>query len=92
MLRRVDLVKTDISEKRVASIFWVKRFYELGTALGVTIIIFSLKMDATRFSVMSALTNLARRHIPDEGILHSHRCEHLKSRRTVCEEYYFGGV
>jgi hypothetical protein len=37
MLRRVVLVRTDVSEERVFSIFKVKRMNELGTTLAVTI-------------------------------------------------------
>jgi hypothetical protein len=36
MSRRVDLVITDVSEERIASIIRVKRISELGTALAVT--------------------------------------------------------
>jgi hypothetical protein len=31
MWRRVALVRTDVSEERIASIIWVKRISELGT-------------------------------------------------------------
>jgi hypothetical protein len=50
MWRRVGLVRTDVSEERVASIFRVERY--------------------------------SRRYILEHGILHSHRCENLKSRNT----------
>jgi hypothetical protein len=36
MLRRVALVRTDISEERIASIIKVTRIGELGTTLAVT--------------------------------------------------------
>jgi hypothetical protein len=36
MLRRVALVRTDISEERIASILRVRRIGELGTTLAVT--------------------------------------------------------
>jgi hypothetical protein len=36
MLRRVDLVRTDVSEKRSASFIRVTRIGELGTTLAVT--------------------------------------------------------
>jgi hypothetical protein len=35
-------------------------------------------MEATCFSETSVLTIITRRHIPEDGILHSHRCENLK--------------
>jgi hypothetical protein len=36
MLRRVALVRTDVSEKRSSSLIWVTRTGELGTTLAVT--------------------------------------------------------
>jgi hypothetical protein len=60
MWRRVDLVWTDVSEERIASIFRVET---------------SVNKISTR------------RHIPEHGILHSHRRENLKSY-TVYEQYY----
>jgi demethoxyubiquinone hydroxylase (CLK1/Coq7/Cat5 family) len=36
MLRRVVLVRTDVSKERIASIIRVKRIGELGTTLAVT--------------------------------------------------------
>jgi hypothetical protein len=36
MLRRVALVRTDVSEERIASIIKEKRIIELGRALAVT--------------------------------------------------------
>jgi hypothetical protein len=39
----------------------------------------TLKMEAIRSSEMSANKMLTWRHIPEDGILHSHRRENLKS-------------
>jgi hypothetical protein len=36
MLSRVDLVRTDVSEERIASIMLLARLGELGTTLAVT--------------------------------------------------------
>jgi hypothetical protein len=39
----------------------------------------ALKMEAIRSSETSVHTRSTQRHIPEDGILHSHRCENLKS-------------
>jgi hypothetical protein len=39
----------------------------------------TLKMEAIRSSETSVHTRYTRRHIPEGSILHSHRCENLKS-------------
>jgi hypothetical protein len=40
---------------------------------------YTLKMEAIRSSETSVHTRSTRRHIPEDGILHSHRRENLKS-------------
>jgi hypothetical protein len=42
----------------------------------------TLKMEARLSSETSVHTRSTRRHIPEDGILHSHRCENLKSLKT----------
>jgi hypothetical protein len=39
----------------------------------------TLKMEAIRSSETSVNTRSTQRHIPEDDILHSHRCENLKS-------------
>jgi hypothetical protein len=39
----------------------------------------TLKKEAIRSSETSVYIRSSRRHIPDDGILHSHRCKNLKS-------------
>jgi hypothetical protein len=68
MLRRVPLVRTDVSDKLSASFIRVTRIGEIGTTLAVT--------SNRRTSV---LTRATRRNIPEDAILHSHRRENLKS-------------
>jgi heme O synthase-like polyprenyltransferase len=94
MLRRVALVRTDVSEELSASIISVRRICELGTTLAVTSarlllvasnvvpsspILVTLMMEALRYSKTSVLTRSTRRNITEVGILHSHRRENLKS-------------
>jgi hypothetical protein len=42
-------------------------------------ILITLTMEALRFSETSVLTTATRRHIQEDGILHSHRHGDLKS-------------
>jgi hypothetical protein len=43
----------------------------------------TLKMEAIRSSETSVHRSSIQRHIPEDGILHSHRCENLKSYRDL---------
>jgi hypothetical protein len=76
MLRRVALVRTDVSEERSASFIRVTGIGELGTTLAVTS---TLMKEAIRSSETSILTTATRRNIPEGAILHSHRRKNLKS-------------
>jgi hypothetical protein len=71
MWRRVDLVWTDVSEKRIASIF---RLQSAATcSLWVLACWFStLNMEAIKSSETSVHTRSTRRHIPEDGILQGH--------------------
>jgi hypothetical protein len=61
MLRSLALVRTDVSEERIA---FITRIGELGTTL----------------AIISNRSKLRRHAIQlRHGILHSHRCEELKS-------------
>jgi hypothetical protein len=95
ILRRKVLVRTDVSEERIAYITTEAGSGELGTTLSVTSsmlrllvtayivpsssIFVTLLMEAIHSSETSVLTIDTRHHIPEDGILHRHRSENLNS-------------
>jgi hypothetical protein len=72
MLRRVALVRTDVSEEPTASINKATRIGFLRTALAIT-------------SNRSMLQQATLRNISEDGILHSHRRENLKSYSALTD-------
>jgi hypothetical protein len=70
-LRRLALVRTDVSEELSASIIRVKRMDEP--------ILVTLMKEALSSSETSVLARVTRRNTPENAILHSHRRENLKS-------------
>jgi hypothetical protein len=85
----VDLASTYVSEERIASTFRVEKSARLPSSLqppahaGSSLADFStLKMEAIRSSETSVNARSTQRHIPEDGILHSHRCGSLKSYNT----------
>jgi hypothetical protein len=82
MWRRVILVRANVSEERVAPIIvFVHSVLQVLVTANVprSLILFALMMEATRSYETSALSRATRRHIPEDGILHSHRRENHKS-------------
>jgi hypothetical protein len=93
MLRRVTLVRTDVSEENSASITMVIRIGELGTKFLPSVprllvtanvvpsspILVTLLMRSLPSSETDILTRATRRNIPEDGFLYSHHRENLKS-------------
>jgi hypothetical protein len=71
MLRRVYLVCTEFR-----SLLSLQPPAHAGSSLAD---FSTLKMEAIRSSETSIHTRCTRRHIPEDGILHGHRRENLKS-------------
>jgi hypothetical protein len=77
MLRRVALIRTDVSEELTASYMTVTRIGELGTTPAVTPsspILVTLMKEALCSCEPSVLTRTTRGNIPADTILHLIKC------------------
>jgi hypothetical protein len=95
MLRRVALVRTDVSEELSACFIRVTRIGELGTTLVTASVVPSspilvtLMKESLSPSETSVLARSTWCNIPKGGILHSHRRENLKSYNGAPLQFLF---
>jgi hypothetical protein len=83
----VILTRTDVSEESIASIIRVDKVSDLGTLALISncsLILPTQMMEAVYFSETSVLTRSTWHHIPEDGILYSHRRENLRSYTSSC--------
>jgi hypothetical protein len=89
MWRCVDLASTDVSEERIASIFRIEKSASGEPACSLHLTpdhasspradFSTLKMETVLSSETSVDARSTQRDIPEDDILHSHRCKSLKS-------------
>jgi hypothetical protein len=71
MLRHVVLVRTDVSEERIAYIISVLRLLVTANDVPILLILAALMMEAKLSSETSVLTKAIRRRIPEDGIFYT---------------------
>jgi hypothetical protein len=79
MLRRVPLVRIDVSEERIT----VLPLLVTTNVVPSSQLLVVLLIEGISSSEMSVLTEATRSNISEGGILHSHRRENLTSLRSL---------
>jgi hypothetical protein len=74
MLRRVALVRTDVSEELSAFLRSVRRLPVTASVVPSSPILVTLMKEELRSSESSVLTRATRRNIPEDTILHTFLC------------------
>jgi hypothetical protein len=94
----VVLVRINVSNKRVTSTFRVEQIREWVMVGSVSLAtsnnflrsrnISTLKTEAIFFSETSVFATLTLRNVPEDVILHSHRCENITSYKKIFKWIY----
>jgi hypothetical protein len=93
LLRRVALVRTDVSEELATSnrrtLRSVRRLLVAASVVPSSPIFVTLMKDAPGSSETSVLARATRRNNPEDTILHSHRSENLNLTQNSIDQHVF---